>query len=32
MVINDRLKKQLKELEKNIDVITYSNNIIGLQL
>lgn len=32
MIISERLKKQLKDLEKNINVITYSKSIIGIQL
>ena len=32
MIINDRLKKQLLDLQKKIDVITYSNSIVDFQL
>ena len=32
MIISDRLKKQLKDLEENIDALTYTNSIVGIQL
>ena len=32
MIISDRLKKQLKDLEENINTITYSHSIVGIQL
>ena len=32
MIISDRLKKQLKDLEENINIITYSHSIVGIQL
>ena len=32
MIISDRLKKQLKDLEENINTITYNHSIVGIQL
>lgn len=32
MIISDKLKKQLKDLEENINIITYSPCLVGIQL
>ena len=32
MIISDRLKKQLKDLEENINTITYNHSIVCIQL
>lgn len=32
MILDDKLKKQLKNLQKSIDIITYNNAVIDIQL